>query len=368
MKSARQKGVGEGIYRLTLDVVAIEDLNPQSPVHLLVMPVNIDDTLYEVVCSDQKERLVQRFDGGCCHSWEKEHGSGGYRVVCEYRSAGWTDRRTRARSRARRAAHDLAPGIVVSEGRFDPKPRAMLLFAKAPKGPNFRASNLVILSRSNCRVILQRSVANEESKGEGAPKRGVVDKWKFASHRAKRSRARCAALRRPPKRPAFWPRRASTSITKSRAFAARRSLPRLASAALKPIVMGSLKDRIASDLKEAMRARDQLRLDTLRSALSGFTYKRTESGRDLSDADELDVVRRLVKQRGDSLAEFEKAGRADLADKERAEREILLAYLPPQRSAAEIREIVQSVLAEVAAGVAQRRRRHEGRHAGSSRA
>ncbi len=111
--------------------------------------------------------------------------------------------------------------------------------------------------------------------------------------------------------------------------------------------MGTLKDRIASDLKEAMRARDQLRLDTLRSALSGFIYKRTESGQELSEADELEVVRRLVKQRADSHAEFEKAGRADLAEKERAEREILLAYLPAQRSPAEIREIVQSVLAEL---------------------
>jgi uncharacterized protein len=111
--------------------------------------------------------------------------------------------------------------------------------------------------------------------------------------------------------------------------------------------VGALKDRIASDLKEAMRARDQLRLDTLRSALSGFIYKRTEGGHELSDADELDVVRRLVKQRGDSLAEFEKAGRRDLAEKERAEREMLLAYLPPQRSAAEVREIIQSVLAEL---------------------
>ncbi|MGA7353841.1 MAG: GatB/YqeY domain-containing protein [Candidatus Cybelea sp.] len=113
--------------------------------------------------------------------------------------------------------------------------------------------------------------------------------------------------------------------------------------------MGTIKDRIASDLKEAMRARDQLRLDTLRSALSGFIYKRSESGKELSDAGELDVVRRLVKQRGDSLGEFEKAGRTDLAEKERAEREILLAYLPPQRSAADIREIVQSVLAELPA-------------------
>lgn len=111
--------------------------------------------------------------------------------------------------------------------------------------------------------------------------------------------------------------------------------------------MGALKDRIASELKEAMRARDQLRLDTLRSALSGFTYKRTEGGRELSDADELDVVRRLVKQRTDAVGEYEKAGRPELADKERAEREILLVYLPAQRSASEIREIVQSVLAEL---------------------
>jgi uncharacterized protein YqeY len=94
-----------------------------------------------------------------------------------------------------------------------------------------------------------------------------------------------------------------------------------------------------------MRARDQLRLDTLRSAISGFSYKRSEGGRDLSDADELDVVRRLVKQRADSLAEFEKAGRGDLAAKERAEREILLAYLPQQKSADEVREIVRSILA-----------------------
>jgi uncharacterized protein YqeY len=113
--------------------------------------------------------------------------------------------------------------------------------------------------------------------------------------------------------------------------------------------MGALKDRIASDLKEAMRARDQLRLDTLRSALSGFQYKRSEGGQELSDSDETDVVRRLVKQRADAIAEYEKAGRTDLAEKERKEREILLTYLPAQRSAAEIREIVQSVLAELPA-------------------
>jgi len=113
--------------------------------------------------------------------------------------------------------------------------------------------------------------------------------------------------------------------------------------------MAQLKDRIAADLKEAMRARDQLRLDTLRSAISGFTYKRSEAGADLSDADELAVVQRLVKQRGDSLAEFEKAGRTELAEKERAEREILMAYMPQQKSADDIRVTVREALTSLPA-------------------
>ncbi len=109
--------------------------------------------------------------------------------------------------------------------------------------------------------------------------------------------------------------------------------------------MGALKERLTADLKESMKARDQLRTDTIRSALSGFTYKRTEAGSELSDADELDVVRKLVKQRADSLSQFESAGRADLADKERAERDILIAYLPAQKSEAEVREAVRAALA-----------------------
>jgi len=109
--------------------------------------------------------------------------------------------------------------------------------------------------------------------------------------------------------------------------------------------MAALKDRIASDLKEAMKARDQVRLDTLRSAISGFTYKRSEAGADLTEADELAVVQKLVKQRSDSLSEFEKAGRMDLADKERTERDILMAYLPAQKSPDEVRAIVKAALA-----------------------
>src|SRR5579872_5477934 len=111
--------------------------------------------------------------------------------------------------------------------------------------------------------------------------------------------------------------------------------------------MAELKDRIATDLKEAMKARDQLRVDTLRSALSGFTYKRTEAGVELSDSDELDVVRKQVKQRNDSAAEFEKAGRPELADKEKRERDILMTYLPAQKSPDEVRAVVKAIITEL---------------------
>ncbi len=113
----------------------------------------------------------------------------------------------------------------------------------------------------------------------------------------------------------------------------------------------SLKDRISSDMKEAMKARDQLRVDALRSALSGFIYKKTESGgrAELSDDDELEVVRRQVKQRNDSISEFSKAGRLELAEKETKERDILEAYLPAQKSPDEIRSIVQNALGEIPA-------------------
>jgi uncharacterized protein YqeY len=108
--------------------------------------------------------------------------------------------------------------------------------------------------------------------------------------------------------------------------------------------LASLKDRISADMVAAMKARDQVRVDTLRSALSGFTYKRSEAGVDLTEADELAVVQKQVKQRNDSVAEFTKAGRTDLADKEALERSILQVYLPEQKSADEIRAIVQAAV------------------------
>ncbi len=107
----------------------------------------------------------------------------------------------------------------------------------------------------------------------------------------------------------------------------------------------SLKDDITADLKDAMKSRDQVRLDTLRSVLSAFTYRRVEAGHDLTDDEMLAVVQKQVKQRNDSIGEYEKAGRAELVEKETRERDILAKYLPAQKSADEVRAIVREIIA-----------------------
>jgi hypothetical protein len=106
-----------------------------------------------------------------------------------------------------------------------------------------------------------------------------------------------------------------------------------------------LKDRIAADLKEAMKAKDQVRLDTLRSALSAFSYKRIEAGRELEEPDQIDVVRKLIKQRSDSIVEFEKGKRPELAAKELRERDILAALLPAQKGPEDIRPVIRAAVA-----------------------
>lgn len=107
----------------------------------------------------------------------------------------------------------------------------------------------------------------------------------------------------------------------------------------------SVRQQISDDLKEAMRARDQVRIDTLRSVMSAFTYKKTETGKDLTVEEELAVLQKQVKQRNDSIAEFSKAGRTELVEKETLEKNILSKYLPAQKSADEIREVVRSIIA-----------------------
>lgn len=99
-----------------------------------------------------------------------------------------------------------------------------------------------------------------------------------------------------------------------------------------------------------MKARDQVRLDTLRSVVSAFNYRRIEAGADLTEDDQLAVVQKLVKQRSDAIAEFAKAGRTELVEKETREREILQKYLPAQKSPEEIRAIVREALAGLPEG------------------
>src|ERR1700681_332575 len=97
----------------------------------------------------------------------------------------------------------------------------------------------------------------------------------------------------------------------------------------------TLHERVDSDLKEAMRAKDVTRLGVLRMLKSALKYSAIEkSGADaeLSDADAVQVIRKQVKQRQDSIESFEKGGRAELAEKEKAELAILNSYLPQQLS------------------------------------
>lgn len=110
----------------------------------------------------------------------------------------------------------------------------------------------------------------------------------------------------------------------------------------------TLRERIAADLKEAMKARDQVRVDTLRSALSAFSYRRIEVGHELEEGEQIEVVQKLIKQRGDSIVEFEKAGRMELAEKERRERDLLQALVPRLKSPDEIRPTVRAALEALA--------------------
>jgi len=111
----------------------------------------------------------------------------------------------------------------------------------------------------------------------------------------------------------------------------------------------SLKEQLDGDLKEAMRGRERLRLETIRSIRGALKNKEIETGGELPEADALRVVRTLVKQREESIERYREAGRDDLADKEAAEREVLLAYLPAAPDAAAVDATVAAVIAEIGA-------------------
>jgi uncharacterized protein YqeY len=102
-----------------------------------------------------------------------------------------------------------------------------------------------------------------------------------------------------------------------------------------------------------MKAKDAPRLSALRMLKAAIMNKGIEKGRDLEDAELLQVVSSLVKQRRDSIEQFSKAGRTDLVDKETAEIAVLEAYLPPAATAAEIEAAVSAAVAETGASSAK---------------
>ncbi|MEM9087383.1 MAG: GatB/YqeY domain-containing protein [Cyanobacteria bacterium P01_F01_bin.53] len=115
----------------------------------------------------------------------------------------------------------------------------------------------------------------------------------------------------------------------------------------------SLKDRISDEIKAAMKAKDKLRLETVRGIKKVILEKESTiraDGRDaLSEEEELAVVMQLAKQRRDSIKQFTDAGRDDLADKEAQELKILEEYLPAQLSDADVEAAVDEVIAQVGA-------------------
>jgi len=114
----------------------------------------------------------------------------------------------------------------------------------------------------------------------------------------------------------------------------------------------SLQKRIDEDLKDAMRAKDAARLSVLRllkAALKNATIEKVGADGELNDPDAVAVIRKQVKQRQDSIESFEKGGRADLAEKEKAEITVLNNYLPQALRAEEVAKIVAETIREVSA-------------------
>lgn len=111
----------------------------------------------------------------------------------------------------------------------------------------------------------------------------------------------------------------------------------------------SLKTRIADDIKTAMRAKDTARLGTLRFLSAALKQKEVDERRELSDAEITAIIEKQVKQRRESIAAFEQAGRTESADQEKAELAVLQEFLPQAASSDEVAAVVDKALAEVAA-------------------
>ena len=111
----------------------------------------------------------------------------------------------------------------------------------------------------------------------------------------------------------------------------------------------SLREELNADMKAAMKSRDSLRRETIRGVRGAIRNKEIEIGETLDDGGILRLIRTLVKQRADSVEQYEAGGRPELAEKEAAEKAILESYLPAAPDAAEVEKVVREVIAEVGA-------------------
>jgi uncharacterized protein len=115
----------------------------------------------------------------------------------------------------------------------------------------------------------------------------------------------------------------------------------------------TLMQRISEDIAAAMKSRDQARLAPLRMAKAALMNKEVEKGRELDEAEAQQVMTSMIKQRRDSIEQFRKGGRNDLADKETAEIAALEAYLPPPVDPAQVEQAVDAAIAETGAAGAK---------------
>ena len=108
----------------------------------------------------------------------------------------------------------------------------------------------------------------------------------------------------------------------------------------------TLKERVTEDMKAAMRAKDPARLSAVRLLLAAMKQKEVDERIELSDADVLGIIDKMVKQRRESIAQYEKAARADLVAVEKFEIEVLSGYLPQQMGEAELAQAIAAAVSE----------------------
>jgi len=115
------------------------------------------------------------------------------------------------------------------------------------------------------------------------------------------------------------------------------------------LTMGQLTEQIRADLTAAMKAQEKEKISTLRMVQSAMKYEQISAGHELSDEEAMSVLRKAVKQRQDSIEQYQKANRPELAAKEQAEMDFIKTYLPPELSEADLEEGVRAIIASTGA-------------------